>query len=93
MTALLLIGVCFFVRMVLIQNIPNQIGVQGFTWIFLPPPFCLPGLYRCYTGEGECPIDRYIWIDNCMVDIFVLFMVFAGYMGLSAIQNVLNNSS
>jgi len=93
MTALLIIGLGFFVRMVLIQNIPNRIGVQGFSWIFLPPPFCLPEVYRCVSGEGECSITKHIWIDNCIVDIIVLFMVFAAFMGYQAINNVLQNSS
>ena len=85
MSILLLGGLVFFVTMVILLNIPNQVGIQGFTWIYFPNPLGAILLYRLIFDDSPERPDPIRFADNALLMIMLAFFTFSSTMGISCI--------
>ena len=90
---ILFIGICMFIRMVIVQNIPNKIGIQGITWLYLPTPFGALTIYNLLFDSSPEKPDPYRFMDNALVMVMIAFITFALTMGGSVVDNIIKNTS
>ena len=73
------------------QNAKRGVGVQGFTWLYLPTPFLGPYIFYFSEADGGYPLIR--TVDNFLFLICAAFCLFALSMGFGVLNNLYKNKS
>ena len=73
------------------QNAKRNIGIQGFTWFYLPTPFLFGYIFLYPVEEGG--YDIYRTIDNMLFLACLAFFCFSSSMFYKVTKNLFENTS
>ena len=88
---LLLYGIIKLFWFFYTQNSVRGVGVQGFTWIYVPTPLSFPYIFFFSEDNGGYPLLR--TADNYLLLVCLAFCIFALTMGFGVLINLYRNIS